>query len=329
MSRIHYFQRYSSKENVVTNSTLHLLAQIGAHSNARLRQLLGEIFNDQEIPLGINFEQQVRASVSVPDGIIWQEPLRIAIETKVDASVDVDQLTRHCESFSQGRLGNYLLLLTCDEIPDDALSVVYQKARSFGITFQHFTFEKLCRNLKANVHPHESGLMHVVEDYLLYCSDMGLLPDRRIWMRIVPCGQTMDSNVQWEVYFQPTERGYSHHDFIGLYKDKAVRHVGKIACIFDYVEADPPPHGTVVFGENSPGFLRRIQGIVRDTKTSPGWDVSSGHRFFCVDKFIPTLFEKASWGGIQGARFYDVSKLAEPPGDVSLLATKLKTLTWE
>src|SRR5256885_182432 len=130
MSRIHYFQRYSTKENVVTNTTLHLFAQIGAHSTDRLRDLLGGIFGDQEIPLGINFEQQVRSNASVPDAVISQEPLRLAIETKVDAGVDTDQLLRHCDSFSRGRPGNYLVLLTRSDIPDTDFATVYEKARS-------------------------------------------------------------------------------------------------------------------------------------------------------------------------------------------------------
>ena len=40
MSKIHYFQRYSSPENVVTNNTLHLLERIYSYSPEKASQLL-------------------------------------------------------------------------------------------------------------------------------------------------------------------------------------------------------------------------------------------------------------------------------------------------
>lgn len=206
MSHVTYFQRYSSKENVVTNTVLHLFSQINAHSTDRLRELLVDLLDDQPLPLGVQIQQQVRSSASVPDGYISQEPLHIAIETKVDAGVDAGQLTRHLQSLKQGTPGNYLLLLTVNEPAAGALDPVVQAARRLGVTFTAFTFEKVCESLKSSVHPYEAHLAAIVQDFLLYCSDMQLLPDRRLWMRIVPCGQTLDLNAKWGVYYQPTDR---------------------------------------------------------------------------------------------------------------------------
>lgn len=84
MCDVHYFQRYSTKENAVTNTVLHLFARIYEHSPKRLRILLNEIADD-DLPIGITFAQQVRSLGSVPDGSIQQSPIKIMVETKVDA----------------------------------------------------------------------------------------------------------------------------------------------------------------------------------------------------------------------------------------------------
>src|SRR5436190_24223311 len=102
MARVTYFPRYTTQENVVTNTTLHLFSQINQHSSDRLRSVLSELLGDDEMPLGSNFQQQMRSETSVPHGGILQEPVHFIIETKVSAGVDADQLIRHCESFVKG-----------------------------------------------------------------------------------------------------------------------------------------------------------------------------------------------------------------------------------
>ena len=57
MSKIHYFQRYSSVENTVTNNTLQLLARIYDYSVSRASQLLTNI-TDEAIEIGIEINQQ-------------------------------------------------------------------------------------------------------------------------------------------------------------------------------------------------------------------------------------------------------------------------------
>ena len=203
MAHITYFQRYTTPENVVTNTTLHLFSQINQHSSDRLKQVLSELLGDVEMPLGINFQQQIRSASSVPDGGILQEPVHIVIETKVTAGVDVDQLIRHCESFDKGRSGNYLLLLTKNKADEQALESVRRKAKEIGATFQNVTFEKLCDSLKGLAKEYETHLTRVIEDYSAYCTDMDLLPDRRKWLRIVPCGTTFDLNKQWNAIINP------------------------------------------------------------------------------------------------------------------------------
>ena len=320
MAHITYFQRYSTYENVVTNTTLHLFSQINQHSPDRLRTVLSELFGDVEMPLGINFQQQTRSESSVPDGSILQEPVHIIIETKVDAGVSADQLIRHCERFVKGRTGNYLMLLTKNEASPKNLEPVRRKAKDMGVVFQDVTFEKLCVTLQNLAKEYETHLVRIIEDYKAYCSDMELLPDRRKLLRIVPCGKTFDLNEKWHVYYQPTDRSYSNHEYIGIYNQKSVRLVGKVAAIYDnYIDKAGKMQLKLFSGEDRSEFHERIIGMVDDSKQKVGWEIDSDTRFFCVDKFQHTNFEKISSGGIQGPRFWDISDFVKnAPSDFEL-----------
>ena len=190
MSQVTYFPRYSNLENVVTNSTLHLLSQINQHSTERLRAFLGNLLGDEDLPLGISFEQQRPTASSVPDGSILQEPFHLVIETKVGSDVDAGQLIRHFDAFTKGGTGNYLILLTKSDVPPEQVAEVMAKSKETGVVFRHITFEQLCAQLRDLAQPHETHLKHVTDDFQVYCSDMDLLPDWRKWLRIVPCRVT-------------------------------------------------------------------------------------------------------------------------------------------
>lgn len=330
MANVTYFQRYTTQENVVTNTTLHLFSQINQHSSDRLRQLLSELLGDVDMPLGINFQQQRRSDVSVPDGGILQEPVHIVIETKVGAGVDADQLIRHCASFDKGRSGNYLLLLTKNAADQQVLEPVMHKAKEIGAVFQNITFEMLCHSLKGLAKEYERHLLRVIEDYEAYCSDMDLLPDRRKWLRIVPCGTTFELNKQWHVYYQPTDRGYSNHDYIGIYNQKSVRLFSQVGGVYDRkVSPEGQIKLTLIRGDDRPEFRERIEGMVSDSMSKVGWDIGNDYRFFCANQLLPTEFVKTSWGGIQGPRFWDISEYVNKTESDTELAELLRNLTWE
>jgi hypothetical protein len=330
MANITFFQRYTNQENGVTNTTLHLFSQINQHSSDRLRQVLSELLGDVEMPLGINFHQQIRSATSIPDGAILQEPVHIVIETKVTASVDADQLIRHCESFDKGRSGNYLMLLTKNKTDDQVLDPVRRKAKEIGASFQNVTFEKLCDSLKTLAEEWETHLMRVIKDYAAYCSEMDLLPDRRKWLRIVPCGDTFELNEKWHVYYQPTSRGYSAHEYIGIYNLKAVRLLGRVAAIYDSkADAGGQMQLTLFSGKESPEFRERIKGMVVDSKQKVGWDLSGDYRFFCAEQLLPTDFIKTSSGGLRGTQFLDISEQVKKAGSDAELADLLRHQKWE
>ena len=127
----------------------------------------------------------------------------------------------------------------------------------------------LCEQLEDFAQSHETHLWRVVEDFRAYCSEMNLLPDRRKWLRIVPCGTTFNLNVKWDVYYQPTERSYSPHEYLGIYNQKTVQYVGRVAAIYDNDQVNGAMVLKLVDGTGKPEFEQRITSMVQDTK-APG-----------------------------------------------------------
>ncbi|RYD46453.1 MAG: hypothetical protein EOP85_07400 [Verrucomicrobiaceae bacterium] len=330
MGQVTYFQRYTSQENSVTNTTLHLLSQINQHSSDLLKTLLGNLLGDKEMPLGVTFQQQVRSG-SVPDAIILQEPIHIVIETKVTAGVGHNQLINHLGSFTKGIAGNYLVLLTKVPVDEKSLLPVHRAAKAAGVVFHATTFEQICNELSGLGKEHETHLVRIIKDYESYCSDMDLLPDRRKWLRIVPCRDTFNLNARHGVYYHSSGRGYSPFSYLGLYTQKAVRRIGVVTAVYDSETLDEGPlQLTLVDGNDTPQFRERIEGMIIDSETQNGWcHLRSGHRFFCVDRFYETYFEKKSWGGIQGPRFWDISGVADKAKDLQEIAGALKNEHWE
>ena len=325
-----HFHRCSTLDDAVTGATLHLFSQINLEFPDKFRSLLSGLLGDAEMPLGVSIQQQAKTGPSIPSGSILQEPVHILIETRVRAKVDTGKLTASCESFAKNRTGNHLMLLTDNKVDSRVLDVVRSVAKKTGVAFANVTFEELCNALRGLAKECESPLFRVVKDYADYCAETGLLPDRRNWLRIVPCGSALPLNEKWNIYFQPTNRGCSGHDYLGLYAQKAVRLVGRVQATYDNRDAGNQMELSLARGEDRPLFRQRIEGIVNETRETLGWDIQCGYRFFCADKLIPTEYRKTSPGGIHGTRFFDITDLSiQTNSNDQRLAELLREKTWE
>ena len=86
MSEIHYFQRYSQPENVITNNTLLLLQRLYQYRPRLLQDTLAALFDDTQTTLsvGVSMNQQVQVGEhGIPDGALAQDSFRLLIETKL------------------------------------------------------------------------------------------------------------------------------------------------------------------------------------------------------------------------------------------------------
>ncbi|MBI3580639.1 MAG: hypothetical protein HY098_00910 [Nitrospinae bacterium] len=217
MSKIHYFQRYSSRENTVTNNTLQLIARIYDYSTSQASRLLSDLTGEQ-VEIGVNINQQEQGKSSVPDGAILQRGFKILIEAKVDAKVDVNQLINHAESFDN-EPQKILLLLTSQNVGSEKEEAIRSQIRdrASGVIFKNITFEDICKMVRPLFKEHEYEMCAMIEDYIEYCNDAKLNDQSQYLMRVVPCGQSYELNKKYGIYFQPQDRGYTQHSYIGIY----------------------------------------------------------------------------------------------------------------
>src|SRR5699024_12379256 len=98
MPKIHYFQRYSSKENTVTNNTLLLFSRLYHHDSRVFKEFLNQLHNDKQnmaIISTIEFVQQTSANNSVQDGAITHESFTIVIEIKIYGHENIEMIILH------------------------------------------------------------------------------------------------------------------------------------------------------------------------------------------------------------------------------------------
>lgn len=334
MTRLHLFQRYSSKENVVTNNTLLLLSRLYLSSPARLEEVLASLF-EADISIGVQMEQQKPGPDSVPDGMLVQEPLRVVVETKVGADFWHGQLRRHLSAFQRGQRNGYLLTISPSMLGAVLVERLeravadHNEETGCEIIPKSTTFEELLQAVKGVMPEYDFELKEMVEDFEDYCSEMGLLPRTDYRMKAVPCGSSFDENMEFGVYYEPTSRSSREHEYLGIYKNKAIRGVGRVSKFVEGTIRDGDLHPSS--GDPSDDEATRIVSIAKLARERHGWDLSEGHRFTVVDEFARTEFKKVSKGGMRGTQYFDLGEILSsdelPP--VAEIAKALKTRSWE
>lgn len=336
MSSIHYFQRYSQPENVATNNTLLLLSRLYHHSPNKFKLFLSELLDDKDLEAGIAFNQQVQSASSVPDASITQSSFKILIETKTHKFFNGSQLKSHLEAFNNEEYK--LLLLLSPKKPDSSALTSFENevnshnvANKTNIRLISTTFHSIASNFRKVINPHEFELLEIIADYESYCYNDRLITNDENMMRVVTCGWTLEENLTYDIYYAKSEKGFSDHSYIGVYADKAVQAVGKIENIID---ADLLDDGTLQIKQRSSKILpkheQNIIQIIAEAQRNNGWDISKNHKFFCVDKFHETNFQKKTPYPLQGTKFFDLKELLELDKlpDTQQIADLLTTKEW-
>lgn len=327
MSKIHYFQRYSSIENTVTNNTLQLVARIYDYSATAASRFLTDI-TGQAIDIGIEIKQQERVGNAIPDGAIIQRSFKILIEAKVDAQPDNNQLFRHAGTFGN-ESQKILLLLTKQPIGIAEIEIGDRIHATYpDVVFKNVTYEAICGAAKVLFKEHEATMAALIEDYIEYCNDARLFDQARYLLRIVPCGQSININKKHGIYFHPSDRGYTPHAYVGIYANKSVQAILSVESVFDIELTGTHLTKTFVAGESTNKFDTRLHDIVQDAKNICGYEVATGHRFFC-GSVVDTDFRKSSSGGIFGARLVNLSDLLGEFTGAQDIANRLRAIQWQ
>lgn len=337
MSKVHYFQRYSQKENVVTNNTLLLLSRLYSRSPLYLEAFLNDLAETGSVEIGVRFTQQdSRSGESVPDGMIVQPSLKIVVETKRGSDARLEQLEKHLEAFD-GEDTQLLLLLTRTEPSFDLQRRLDAAVRDYnndrnkaGVVHVCTTFERVIKSYESTLPAHDYEMRELLEDYRDFCFGEDLLTREEYWMRAVPCGKTYEDNLRFGVYYQPESRPYRAHRYVGVYKDKRVQGIGEIE---DVVTVNLREDGLSMVGRDVSLTSKqqdRIEGAVRKAKERHGWNIATNHRFFLVEQFHETNFRKYSPGGMRGPQYFDLAEIldTEHLPSVEEVAKRLSEEAW-
>ena len=335
--QIHYFQRYHEKENVATANTMLLLSRLYSYSSDKFfRFMKSEYFSDSFNP-EIIFTLQEKSVDSIPDATITQESFKIVVETKMADWFHEDQLLRHLNSFGDEKY-KVMITLAPELMGEEKKAAFEEKLKEYNEKQTHpvihvnTTFENMANAIRDVLNDRDYDMQDVLEDYLNYCYTDGLITVSDSWkyMRMQLAGTTLDFNVSVGVYYNNAERGFRAHDFLGLYKNKSVRAVGRVIARITAVEKEGGVKYKAEFGELTDERKETIAKAMADGD-SHGYDLRSmEHRYFFVDKFYETDFRKITPKAPMGAINFDLTQVlgTEDIPETEELARRLAEETW-
>lgn len=340
MSGIHYFPRYSQKENMVTNNTLLLFNQLYNNSTDKFKRLINLILEESgiEIDTTVTFKQQEKGKGSIPDAIIEQESFKVVIETKLYGQQNIEQLANHFNYFSHEDK-QVFLWVNKEPITAEYRQEIIDRLNSFNtvndnkICFASTTFRSICRCFKDILNDYDIELKELVDDFESFCSDSALIDNTATKMRVILASATFQQNLEYSIYYAPKERGFQQHKYLGLYKDKAVRAIGEVIGFADYnydfgSDTIKTVETHLISSTEEQELI--IKKVIVEAKDKFGFDIAKGHRFFFVKKYYKTDFIKPTKGGLMGQKYFDLAEIKGFDENMSTLqiAEFLKGKEW-
>ncbi|MBK6292823.1 MAG: hypothetical protein IPF59_13925 [Ignavibacteria bacterium] len=228
MSQITYFQRYSTEENWMTNSTLLLLSRIYEHDHRLFERILNEVLalSTAALEIGPIFQQQVKSKQSVPDGMITQEGYQVIVEAKLRGAFDVDQLERHKTSFDTHSRRKILLALAKDVDKDAGAEMILQDDGT--VIYVATTYDKLISVVNQEMSDRDYDLKEIIDDYEELCISHGLTSLHQKTMLAVTAGETLSDNMAYRLYYDSATRKHNTpFKYLGLYNQKRIVAIGK------------------------------------------------------------------------------------------------------
>ena len=326
--KVHYFQ-----ENVATANTMLLPSRLYLYSPIKFFKLLTSHYFSASFNPEIIFDLQSRSLDSIPDATITQDSFKIVVETKMNNCFREDQLIRHLNAFN-GENSKVLITLAPKPMCDNKKSSFekmlndYNKDQMHPITHINTTFEEMANAVKEMLdEDRDYEMMDIVEDYLDYCYNDGLINASDAWkfMRMQLAGKTMDYDINASVYFNRADVGFRPYTFLGLYKNKSIRAVGKVIARITAIKTKNGVKFENEMGELTDERKDLIKKIITEIIHE-----NTKHRYFFVDKFYETDFKKISPRASWGSRVFDLTQILKTNKipDTEELAARLKNETW-
>lgn len=339
--QIHYFQRYHSKENVDTSNTMLMLSRLYNYNADKFFSMLNTLILQEDESPEISFDLQVAGDESVPDAIISQKSFKIVVETKLYNQFGKQQLMNHLKQFGSEDIK---VLLTIDPKPmkADLFAEMASEIKKYNadninqlihpIKHINLTFEQLVEAMEDIIDDRDTEIISVLDDFKKYCFDEKLIPDSYKWMRAIVAGTTFNDNMELNLFYDQESRKFSEHGYVGLYKDKSIRAIGKLKKTIIAVEENHEMKYRTESGESAtPDDIKRIEEAIRRA-TDYGYNLRTiSHRYFMVEKFYPIDFRKSSKNPIQKSKFFNLAEMFgyKTMPDTETISKDLDGRTWE
>ncbi|BEV13717.1 hypothetical protein HBDW_05050 [Herbaspirillum sp. DW155] len=342
MSSIHFFQRYSQKENLVTNNSLLFLSKLHSYNRLKFEKFFSLLCAEEDaaVPdISLHFKQQIGTERSILDGYIYQEGFKIAIETKLGPNFRIEQLRNHLSHFKQGQPQQYLLLLSTNgpALSQEEIRSL-QRDESGGPQILQTSFEKVISHFRRCLSEHDEEMLALAADFEAFCSEEKLLDTDSHTIFAPPCGRSFRENIRYKLYYCPSTWSRRHSAYLGIYHQKGIRALGKISKVVicdinlekNTVEAVDAkrkrPSSAILTSEE----IARIIAVAREAKENNGWDLTTETQFFLCDEMVACDFRKESDGGIMGHRYLDLKNyLASIPDNLEEIARGLSERKWQ
>lgn len=311
MSKVSYFQRFSQRENHVTNNTLLVMRHFYQASPQKISAVLSELVG-HDLAVGLTFEQQIKSSDSVPDALILQTPLNIYIETKRGGELDKKQIKRHIASIANKRKQHppkILIGLTQSPIKEDVKEELKKNAQRKKIIFATTTFSEIVNALRKQCSPYEKLLYDILSDYEKYLINEELMQIGDS-LTIVPCRKSKHENVKFGLYFDPARRPVRvKSKFFGIYDNRCVHYLAdvKTVVVGTWTKKGGFALKSIEKGEFSKDQKKRITDAIVACTYYPNF-ARERTRYYLFGEVCETEIRKTTRYGIRNSLILNMSK---------------------
>ncbi len=334
--RISQFQKYSQRENTVTNNVLLMLSRLNdlnvAYYKSMIERLNEGSLQQSYYPQPI-FTQQLGVKNGIIDGHIEIKPSKIVIETKLNTKEFIGKLIKYGEAFNNNS-HNQLWHLSSVKFEEKEEIEINRRLKetypNLKIQFNNLLFNDLIENLEGifEENTHDMELRLLLEDFSNYCISSNLISNEEYKLLFVPTGFSFKWNMRHKMYYCPIHWHSQKFKFFGLYNWKSVRSISEIETIIE-ADYDFDNDNLKIYSKgHTPEQVQRLQNGLRELEEN-----HEGLKYYILpeNNFYKTDFRKTSHGGIQGYRYKDLRDFItlNDYNDVELIANELRKVNWK
>ena len=172
-----YFQRYSERENVVTDNTMRLLNLLREYNinfyNCFLENI-GVVNDNESLGVKIVIQEREIKNGSIPDAILMQVGYKIVVEAKLENNFDINQLKNHLRTFNSNAENKILLTIGKEMMHKNIFQEINEECCNINVKHINLTYSDIIRKMYEIV-PGNDQFIKIIKDYEIFCNDNNIL----------------------------------------------------------------------------------------------------------------------------------------------------------